>query len=42
VPAKIWISAKKDVHIESANNDWKSLTQVYLTKTISVTFAVYC
>jgi hypothetical protein len=32
VHAKVWISDKKDVYIGSANNDWKSLTQVYLTK----------
>lgn len=30
--AKVWISDKKDVYIGSANNDWKSLTQVYPTK----------
>ncbi|KAL6873404.1 hypothetical protein ACP4OV_013486 [Aristida adscensionis] len=28
VHAKVWISDKKDVYIGSANNDWKSLTQV--------------
>jgi phospholipase D3/4 len=27
--AKVWISDKKDLYIGSANNDWKSLTQVY-------------
>jgi phospholipase D3/4 len=32
VHAKVWISDKKDVYIGSANNDWKSLTQVYQTK----------
>jgi hypothetical protein len=32
VHAKVWISDKKDVYIGSANNDWKSLTQVYPTK----------
>ncbi|XP_047074627.1 phospholipase D Z-like [Lolium rigidum] len=26
--AKVWISDKKDLYIGSANNDWKSLTQV--------------
>ncbi|KMT16926.1 hypothetical protein BVRB_2g043960 [Beta vulgaris subsp. vulgaris] len=26
--AKVWISDKRDVYIGSANNDWKSLTQV--------------
>ncbi|KAK1268936.1 hypothetical protein QJS04_geneDACA013686 [Acorus gramineus] len=28
VHAKVWISDSKDVYIGSANNDWKSLTQV--------------
>lgn len=28
VHAKVWISDKKDIYIGSANNDWKSLTQV--------------
>ncbi|ERN18703.1 hypothetical protein AMTRI_Chr12g239570 [Amborella trichopoda] len=28
VHAKVWISDNKDVYIGSANNDWKSLTQV--------------
>ncbi|KAF6155092.1 hypothetical protein GIB67_035839 [Kingdonia uniflora] len=28
VHAKVWISDRKDVYIGSANNDWKSLTQV--------------
>ncbi|KAG9455867.1 hypothetical protein H6P81_000375 [Aristolochia fimbriata] len=28
VHAKVWISDHKDVYIGSANNDWKSLTQV--------------
>ncbi|GAB2231067.1 hypothetical protein Droror1_Dr00027354 [Drosera rotundifolia] len=28
VHAKIWISDRRDVYIGSANNDWKSLTQV--------------
>ncbi|OEL27793.1 Phospholipase D Z [Dichanthelium oligosanthes] len=28
VHAKVWISDKRDVYIGSANNDWKSLTQV--------------
>ncbi|KAK7283130.1 hypothetical protein RIF29_12438 [Crotalaria pallida] len=28
VHAKVWISDKKDLYIGSANNDWKSLTQV--------------
>jgi len=32
VHAKVWISNKKDVCIGSANNDWKSLTQVYPAK----------
>lgn len=26
--AKVWISDSRDVYIGSANNDWKSLTQV--------------
>lgn len=26
--AKVWISDERDVYIGSANNDWKSLTQV--------------
>ena len=30
--AKVWISDKKDMYIGSANNDWKSLTQVYWTE----------
>lgn len=29
VHAKVWISDSKDIYIGSANNDWKSLTQVY-------------
>lgn len=29
VHAKVWISDGKDMYIGSANNDWKSLTQVY-------------
>lgn len=28
VHAKVWISDNRDVYIGSANNDWKSLTQV--------------
>eukprot|EP00252_Welwitschia_mirabilis_P022320 TRINITY_DN6005_c0_g1_i2.p1 TRINITY_DN6005_c0_g1~~TRINITY_DN6005_c0_g1_i2.p1 ORF type:complete len:271 (+),score=40.20 TRINITY_DN6005_c0_g1_i2:275-1087(+) len=28
VHAKVWISDKRDIYIGSANNDWKSLTQV--------------
>lgn len=28
VHAKVWISDGKDIYIGSANNDWKSLTQV--------------
>jgi phospholipase D3/4 len=32
VHAKVWISDKKYVYIGSANNDWKSLTQVHPTK----------
>lgn len=28
VHAKVWISDSRDVYIGSANNDWKSLTQV--------------
>ncbi|KAJ4952035.1 hypothetical protein NE237_028867 [Protea cynaroides] len=28
VHAKVWISDSKDIYIGSANNDWKSLTQV--------------
>ncbi|KAH9315180.1 hypothetical protein KI387_023807 [Taxus chinensis] len=28
VHAKVWISDEKDIYIGSANNDWKSLTQV--------------
>lgn len=28
VHAKVWISDRRDVYIGSANNDWKSLTQV--------------
>ena len=28
VHAKVWISNRRDVYIGSANNDWKSLTQV--------------
>lgn len=30
VHAKVWISDNRDVYIGSANNDWKSLTQVCL------------
>lgn len=29
VHAKVWISDNRDVYIGSANNDWKSLTQVW-------------
>lgn len=29
VHAKVWISDGKDMYIGSANNDWKSLTQVF-------------
>lgn len=29
VHAKVWISDSRDVYIGSANNDWKSLTQVF-------------
>lgn len=29
VHAKVWISDNRDVYIGSANNDWKSLNQVY-------------
>uniref|UniRef100_A0A804QJ26 PLD phosphodiesterase domain-containing protein n=5 Tax=Zea mays TaxID=4577 RepID=A0A804QJ26_MAIZE len=36
VHAKVWISDKKDVYIGSANNDWKSLTQV---KELGIYFA---
>lgn len=28
VHAKVWISDHRDVYIGSANNDWKSLTQL--------------
>lgn len=28
VHAKVWISDRRNVYIGSANNDWKSLTQV--------------
>ena len=28
VHAKVWIADRKDLYIGSANNDWKSLTQV--------------
>lgn len=28
VHAKVWVSDHRDVYIGSANNDWKSLTQV--------------
>lgn len=28
VHAKVWIADQKDLYIGSANNDWKSLTQV--------------
>lgn len=38
--AKVWISDKKYVFIGLAENNCKSLIQVYLTKTSSVTFAV--
>ncbi|XP_051204116.1 uncharacterized protein [Lolium perenne] len=34
--AKVWISDKKDLYIGSANNDWKSLTQV---KELGIYFA---
>lgn len=30
VHAKVWISDRRDIYIGSANNDWKSLTQVPL------------
>lgn len=30
VHAKVWISDRRDVYIGSANNDWKSLTQVIM------------
>lgn len=30
VHAKVWISDCSDVYIGSANNDWKSLTQVLM------------
>ncbi|KAK7311912.1 hypothetical protein RJT34_10381 [Clitoria ternatea] len=36
VHAKVWISDSKDVYIGSANNDWKSLTQV---KELGIYFA---
>ena len=29
VHAKVWISDRRNVYIGSANNDWKSLTQVH-------------
>lgn len=39
VHAKVWISDSRDVYIGSANNDWKSLTQVLLwSKLISIVF----
>jgi phospholipase D3/4 len=28
IHTKVWISDRQDVYIGSANNDWKSLTQV--------------
>ena len=28
IHAKLWIANKKDAYVGSANNDWKSLTQV--------------
>ncbi|QHN82946.1 hypothetical protein HN51_059524 [Arachis hypogaea] len=36
VHAKVWISDSRDVYIGSANNDWKSLTQV---KEVGIYFA---
>lgn len=33
VHAKVWIANKKDAYIGSANNDWKSLTQVIIIDT---------
>ena len=33
VHAKVWIANKKDAYIGSANNDWKSLTQVNIIDT---------
>ncbi|CAN1177342.1 Probable phospholipase D F09G2.8 [Linum perenne] len=45
VHAKVWISDRRDVYIGSANNDWKSLTQVkelgiYLVNCPSIVKAV--
>ena len=34
VHAKVWISDDQDVYIGSANNDWKSLTQVNSEKVV--------
>lgn len=34
VHAKVWISDGKDMYIGSANNDWKSLTQVLICNQI--------
>lgn len=35
VHAKVWISDDRDIYIGSANNDWKSLTQVSLKYTLT-------
>lgn len=42
VHAKVWISDGKDIYIGSANNDWKSLTQVlYCIHSIKAPFNQY-
>lgn len=40
VHAKVWISDNRDVYIGSANNDWKSLTQVIISLDVIYIFIV--
>lgn len=42
VHCKVWISDNKDIYIGSANNDWKSLTQVQYFTSARVDLSVQC
>ncbi|KAI9095741.1 hypothetical protein K1719_026301 [Acacia pycnantha] len=42
VHAKVWISDNRDIYIGSANNDWKSLTQVIMVVFSKHTVIFFC
>lgn len=42
VHTKVWITDRKDLYIGSANNDWKSLTQVIDFKFSGLLCCLFC